>query len=261
MKKISDTELNELAESLNLKDAFFVIDEAHNHFDKNKPVLVWWLSYHRHLHQNIILITQNLSLIDSKYKSFSEHFYKAVPSSLRIFSGSFKYIQYIGSRMYKNEVSGKFSLKFNKDIYALYHSGDNTQSKKVIYKYLALAGGALVLAVFVVYLIVHFMFSKSDKTKEIKNDKNVSRPAVSSKNADSQSMAKTDLSSSGLSITFICQNDICAYNSDEFSTDQIKSFIDKYKLIRISSLHLPQAVYIYKYSAPDDKFKKALNYE
>ena len=79
------------AKKLNLYKALFVIDEAHNFFQTKDDVLVWWLTYHRHLYQDIFLITQNLALIDRKYKPLAEYFYKAVPSSLRLNKKVFKY--------------------------------------------------------------------------------------------------------------------------------------------------------------------------
>jgi len=91
--KASDKELIEKAKELKLYKILFVIDEAHNYFDVNKPVLVWWLTYHRHLYHDIFLITQNLSLINPKYKPLAERFYRAKPISLS-FNKQYFYYKY-----------------------------------------------------------------------------------------------------------------------------------------------------------------------
>ena len=90
-EKSTDEALIEKLKEYNLYNALFVIDEAHHYFDRKDTVLVWWLSYHRHLYHEIILITQNLSLIESKYKAFSEFFYVAKPQSLTLNRSYFKY--------------------------------------------------------------------------------------------------------------------------------------------------------------------------
>ena len=72
--KATDSDMLPIAEELGLKNVLIILDECHNYLDKQNAVLTWWLSYHRHFHQQIYLITQNLSLVHSKYKAFSEFF-------------------------------------------------------------------------------------------------------------------------------------------------------------------------------------------
>lgn len=58
---------------MKLNHCLIVVDEAHNFFNKkNDEILTWWLTYHGHLYQDIILITQDLSLIDTGYKAVAE---------------------------------------------------------------------------------------------------------------------------------------------------------------------------------------------
>ncbi|MDR2904741.1 MAG: zonular occludens toxin domain-containing protein [Helicobacteraceae bacterium] len=148
-----DNELLVVAQDFEIDKALFIIDECHSFFDKDNKVLVWWLSYHRHLYHNILLITQNLGLVNKKYCSFSEFFYSAQASSLRIFSSVFRYKVFTDSRLYKKtEVKG-FTLKFNPQVYSLYHSGQNEQPRKVIFYYLAIALLFFFLT-FLIFLIV-----------------------------------------------------------------------------------------------------------
>ena len=111
--KETDEKILTFLDQKGYKDTLFVIDEAHNIFDKKDIVLVWWLSYHRHLFHELILITQSLSLIESKYKAFSEFFYVAKPRSLVLNRNYFKYNIFCSSRLTKISKSGDIKVKLN----------------------------------------------------------------------------------------------------------------------------------------------------
>lgn len=151
--KVSDEDLIEKCKEYNLYNALFVIDEAHNYFDVKDVVLIWWLSYHRHLFHEIILITQNLSLIESKYKSFSEFFYNAFAQSLTLFKTHFKYNVFCSSRLSQKSKTGTVKIKRNKKVFELYKSGDSINAQNVILKFLLIALFLFVLVFFIFYLI------------------------------------------------------------------------------------------------------------
>lgn len=153
----------------NIHNTLFVIDEAHNFFDVKDSVLVWWLSYHRHLFHEIILITQNISLIESKYKSFSEFFYRAAPQSLTLFKSHFKYFVYCQSRMGANSKTGVIKLKRNKKVFELYQSGDTINAQNIILKYIIYS--------FVIFLFL-FIYIKFFILNNEQIENNVSAPAV-----------------------------------------------------------------------------------
>lgn len=160
-QKKSDDYLVKFFRRLKLKDTLFVIDEAHNYFDTKDKYLVWWLSYHRHFYHEIILITQSLGLIESKYKSFSEFFYVAKPNSLRLFKSHFKYNIFTHSRLTKASAVGSIKIKLNDKVFALYKSGDSIDSKNLVLKYILISLGIFVL------LIGFFYFFISNKTNSI----------------------------------------------------------------------------------------------
>jgi len=122
---ISDDDLNQEASKYHLSKTLIVLDECHNFLSKKDDVLVWWLSYARHLYQEVILITQNLSLVDSKYKAFSEHFYKAFPSSLRISKNKMRYNIYSGDKMYNTQKVGVISISVFSQVFDIYNSGSS----------------------------------------------------------------------------------------------------------------------------------------
>jgi len=167
-----DTKLKEMAKELNILNCLIILDECHNYLDKQDKVLIWWLSYHRHLHHEIILITQNLSLVHSKYKAFSEFFYKAIPTSLRLFSSVMKYNQYPTSRMTNNLKTGVVKIPVYKEIFETYSSGNNHKSKSIIKKF-------LFLFIFLISIpIASIYFYKDSKTKEpepIKNETEIKK--------------------------------------------------------------------------------------
>lgn len=168
-EKKDDEFLIAKCKEFNIYNTLFVIDEAHNYFDVKDNVLIWWLSYHRHLFHEIILITQNISLIETKYKSFSEFFYKASPQSLTLFKSHFKYTVYCQSRMSINSKSGVVKVKRNKKVFELYKSGDSINAQNIILKYILFS-----LILFIcLFLYLKFFILNND---EIEN--NVSVAAV-----------------------------------------------------------------------------------
>jgi len=169
-KKATDGELIAKAEELDIYRTLFVIDECHNFFDKQNKILVWWLTYHRHLYHDIILITQNLGLVHAKYKPLAEAFYRAKPNSLTLVSKYFNYTYFTDSRMTKaSKVNTKKVLK-RQGVFELYHSGDSVDSKNVIKHFLLIALGLTVLLFFLMY---YFYGRKHQEIKE----KSISKPA------------------------------------------------------------------------------------
>ncbi|WP_294931469.1 zonular occludens toxin domain-containing protein [Sulfurimonas sp.] len=173
--KKDDDFLIEKCKEYNIYNALFIVDEAHNKFDADDKVLIWWLSYHRHLFHEIILITQNLTLIRPKYKAFSEFFYKAFPQSLTLFKTHFKYNVYCNSRMALNAKSGSIKIKRNKKVFELYKSGDSINSQNVILKILGFAIGLFIILIFLFYF-----YSESLKSSNTpgQNDLNNTASAV-----------------------------------------------------------------------------------
>lgn len=163
--KATDEELIEKCKEYEVYKTLFVIDEAHNYFDNNDPVLIWWLSYHRHLYQDILLITQNLSLIFSKYKSFSEYFYRAKATTVSLDRNTFKYDVYINSRLSMNARSHTEKLPKIPDVFELYQSGDNVTSSNILLRFFFMSAVALLLLVVLAYL---FFSKDKDDAKEPK---------------------------------------------------------------------------------------------
>ncbi len=208
-RKATDAELIEKAKEFEIYKALFVIDEAHNYFQSRDPVLVWWLTYHRHLYQDIYLITQNLSLIESKYKPLAEYFYKAVPSSLRFSKKVFKYNVFVDQRMYKDTKAKVEKLKLDSEVLSLYHAGDTTKSPNFIKRFIFIA---LFISIFVgifFYYFIHWFFAP-DSTEPVKKHSVLSAPVKKS------IQTSIDFDDSFVLINISCFDSDCEYKNKKF---------------------------------------------
>lgn len=270
--KATDKELIVEAKELNMFECLVVLDECHNYLDTQDKVLIWWLSYHRHIHHQVYLITQNLSLVYSKYKSFSEFFYQAKPSSLKLFKNKMVYNQYTNSRLSQVSKSGVAKLPFVKEIYDSYHSGANQQSENLLKKFALLAVFFLGFLVFMILAIQQYM-TKDIETKE--DPKPINKIIDSNLvNAQFNHVEETrkieDIDNLKL-FKFNCMNNMCYHTFQDLTsikipTNILKSFltdIDKNrKFIELKSKRL----YIYVLENEDrfkflDKSKQGVNNE
>ncbi|MDD2358338.1 MAG: zonular occludens toxin domain-containing protein [Thiovulaceae bacterium] len=245
LDKQPDSVLMIRAVELNLADALFIIDEAHNFFDINNAVLVWWLSYHRHLHQDIILITQNLSLIYRKYLSFGEFFYNAVSSSLRLRGSVFIYHQFTKYQLTKNSHTNTFKIKFNSAVYALYSSGANTQGKKVIQRFIFIA-----VFLFIV-VVLFFKFYSSHLGHSSDSNSTKSNNSIPSNNISNN--INSDF------FTVVCVGFDCSYSGQTLSMLDLNKYQKEFNLYEIKSSSGSGGVVFHTYSRNDAFLKRVFN--
>jgi zona occludens toxin len=241
LSKVPDSELMKRADELKLSNSLFIIDEAHNFFDSANDTLIWWLSYHRHFHQDIMLITQSMQLIYRKYLRFSEFFYRAVPSSLRIRGGVFTYDQFIKWQLFKNSKVDSIKVKFNPDVYALYGSGANTQSKKVIYKFIFIGAGLFLLAA------LGFGLFRSTLSG---SDDNATAKTSNSATLKSSPASSIDRSKS---FTVVCVGFDCSYLGQSISLANLNGYMKQYSLQTVESTMVCDGVFLRTF-ANNDKF-------
>lgn len=236
----NDTQLKEQAKELGLLNALFIIDEAQNYFDRDDKVLIWWISYHRHLGQNIVLLTQSLDLLHNKYKKFSESFLRAIPSSLRLFGSVFRYKRYVGWQMYKNQETATEKLKFNEDVYRLYHSGANQQGKKVIWKFLSFGVLGLVLLVFSFYLI----YKKWSPSEPEKNSSSVSKNTTVSTSAAAPPSPPKIYED----VRLLCGDSSCVYQGVTLTNADVDNLKRKYQmqLLSVTPFSPDFQIYVYR---------------
>lgn len=192
VEKKTDNELIEIAKEMRLYKVLFVVDEIHNYFKaKEDPVLVWWVTYHRHLYQDLYFITQDLSLVNNEYKRVGEKFYRAIDSSKRLFSKRFKYAYFTSYKMYQSDRVNNFNinLPFNQEVFNLYHSGQDSKSKSVV-KFFMVAGLIITLITILSFIyVLNTTFAVPDEYAAASSE-NLS-PQISSVPAASSRVSKT----------------------------------------------------------------------
>ena len=219
-KKEPDSVLIEKAKEFNIYKTLFVIDECHNFFDREDAVLVWWLTYHRHLYHDIFLITQNLALVHSKYKPLAEAFYMARPSSLKLSNKNFQYVYYTDKRLSKDSRVNIVKYPKVKEVFELYHSGDEVKSKNVVLHFVVISA-VLLLILFIAGYYFFATFVPDDH--KAKKDKS-SHPATAVKNrsqssttsvSEGASSASADLSDKRF-VKISCSLSSCTFGSSSF---------------------------------------------
>lgn len=243
--KETDEVLIEKSKEFNIHKTFFVIDECHNYFDVNDPTLIWWLSYHRHLYHDIILLTQNLSLVYTKYKSFSEYFYQAKPTTVVLNRQYLVYDSFISARLSQNSKSGRTKLKKQEEIFDLYQSGDSVYNQNVVLKFLVIS---LVLLAIVITALVLFVNYKQQDAKEQNQKHSIDSPKLHDspqKKAAAPSMQNPINSidyESSIFLTLYCNKTYCFNNQFSISEDVFNHFIKNKEILIIKqkykSLHV-----------------------
>jgi zona occludens toxin len=231
--KATDSELIEKAKEVDLFECLIILDECHNYLDIQDKVLVWWLSYHRHLHQQVYLITQNLALVNSKYKAFSEFFYQAKPSSLKMFKNKMVYTQYTNSRLSQLSKSGVIKIQFIQKIFDSYHSGANQQSENLLKKFAVLAIFFFAFLVLIIYLIQIYMTKDIETpTNKIINSE-LAETALHLNDQQSQ-VAETIEDNEDLKLfKFNCFKNMCNYRFEDKQSIKVPSNILKTFLLNI----------------------------
>lgn len=162
-------------------NSYFIIDEAHNYFDNQDKVKNWWFTYHRHLNHEILLITQNKSLINTQYRNIPEIFIKAQPRSKAISKNVLRYFNYTEYRM-----TQKFStteITINDTYFDLYTSGNKSNQKLVGQKYIFIF---IVFVLSLMFLFTWFIyklyFNNSVPLKEETPTQNITKNETFSQN-------------------------------------------------------------------------------
>jgi zona occludens toxin len=162
-----DDLLQEYCKQNNILDTYFIIDEAHQYFDNQDKVKNWWFTYHRHLNHEILLITQNKSLINTIYRNIPEIFIKAQPRSKAISQNVLRFFLYTEYRMTQKFATTEITV--NKSYFDLYKSGNKSSQKRVGVKYIIYFFiMVFVLLFFFGFLVYKMYFSSPDIKEDIK---------------------------------------------------------------------------------------------
>ena len=201
-----DDILQNYCKEVNILNAYFIIDEAHNYFDNQDKVKNWWFTYHRHLNHEILLITQNKSLINTQYRNIPELFIKAQPRSKAISKNTLRYFNYTDYRMLQ-----KFStteIKINNTYFDLYTSG-NVSNQKLVGKKLII-GFVIFLIAFIlifIYFIYKFWFAVPKYQQKQENTTSQAQPQITKPENNNIDLEKKEVSKK--LFKFTCFENIC----------------------------------------------------
>lgn len=262
-EKADDNKLIELLKDLDLYKALFVIDEIHNFFNNADDVLVWWLTYHRHLYQELYFITQSLSLVAPCYKNVAEFFYKASDSSHRLFSKKFRYSQYTTANLYKKDLIKKLHIDFDEKIFNLYHSGNNGLGKSAVKKFFLIAFVLFIFCFIIFKVIMSFFFTPDTQNIKQPENKISSQAQNSPKNDLSQYVKNFNQNLENkerlLSYYFVftCSYSYCIFENsiNEYDRDLIFKLIHDTRILYRSSKQLTSGLIKYSFLLENDVFK------
>lgn len=129
-----------------------VIDEAQMEFASRNPELLGWLSWHRHLGQDIWLICQHSKMLHSDYVNLAEYEVRSVKS------------QVLNMLVYQYRMGGETfkTIRRRRDpkVFRCYRSFDQSEASKVGFRLLWWAAGLMVVAIGGFCLVQYGFFSK-----------------------------------------------------------------------------------------------------
>jgi len=226
-QQCTDTQLNEKAKEFNLFNCLIVVDEAPHYLTKEKDtVLLWWIEYHRHMYQDIILITPNKARFRTEYRNSIHYFVKSVSAKYRIRKDVYKYAVFSNYSMNKDDFEHFENFKVRKELFSLYQSGKSINGTPIFYKILP------ILVLLLIFLIVYFysfltQFSSDNEVEEIKtvelvnekktnqisNNQNVKKI---SNNEEQKESINSIISFKNESLFKLkCKNDMCYINIED----------------------------------------------
>jgi len=221
-----DEELIKFSKEKDFYKAYFVFDECHGFFENQDKIKIFWLTYHRHIFHEIMLLTQNKALIHSKYRAIIEIFIEAQPRSKKLFDKNLSYKEYSSFTMRKSEMFNKFSIKTNDDIFALYQSGNKSQQKSILIKFILIGVVALIFVI-ILFLNLFSTVSKHavDEAEKIENV--ATHPTLEeSKNTYHNSIKDESISSDLQVYKFLCDSKLgCNVFDSTYSVHYVNKFI------------------------------------
>jgi len=236
-KKMTDDNLIEKSKELKIYKSLFIIDECHNFFDTADKVKIWWLTYHRHLYHDIYLITQNLSLVNAKYKPLAEAFYRAKSSSLTLNKRFFNYMYYTESRMTKASFVNTLKVSKRQEVFKLYKSGDKVESKNVILRFIYIS----IFAFFVLIVLGYFFYHKEFSTPAVSNKHQITKISSSvpvNVSQNSNNVEDNQDVSDLIYMNVTCTTSMCSYKNYYFDVKLLTFAKKHFNLKVINSIRM-----------------------
>lgn len=227
-----------------LGGSFIVWDECQNDLEENDPIWIRFFSYSRHFEIDMILITQDLSLIHRKYKAFMDKFYFGQNASKRFISKTLRYKVYCDSKEFKKFYIETISLKMTKEIHDFYDSGSYDVGKSQFQKFLFIP---VIIIIALYFGISKFLQapqtekSNLDNNSSIQNQnaniplnhmlKNQSLDGTPEDISEPEEIASEKFKEDNVLIELSCNNNYCFIFNSRFNipTSGINAFVVGYE--------------------------------
>lgn len=221
LNEATDTELIEKSKELQLDRALFVIDEAQDYLEDYNKVIRWWLTYHRHLYHDILLLGVDVSQINPKYIKCVNLFLKAKPPFLKFTQKTFTYSKYIKYpfNLKDSKEPGTVSVPKMPEVFELYHSGDKVEAPNVVMKFLI---GGIALFILLFFGFMWFVDSKTPDKETDASDETLKPITRTTSSNHVKHVKKVDHSNLKY-FKIVCQNnDICLIKNKNIPLAVIK---------------------------------------
>jgi len=222
-EKQPDSVLIEEAKKLGLYNCLIVLDESAHYLTKPvDEVIVWWFTYHGHIHQDLHFISQHVDQIPSDYLKNGEFFYKVYPPSKAIFQNKFSLGLYSCIKFYKTCKTQDITIPFVQAVGDLYISGKKAPRKSILKKYIYIFIAVLMFLAFSIYNMMDFQDQVIKDNIQEDNTTQVTKIIQKSKSSSSSSSQKDKNVSNNNEVTFFddletlafvkfnCIKDICS---------------------------------------------------
>ena len=202
--------------------SFIVWDECQNDLQSLSadPIWIRFFSYHRHFDMNILLVTQDATLIHRRYRAFISRFYLAQNPAKRLISTTLRFKEYTDLRAYDKYFIKSISLKMNQEVHNFYDSGEKKVEKSVFLNKIVPVLVIIAVMIFVFFYFFQDKYNEPKKTnihhtKKITHDTN-STVKRKSHHRDNSDNSDTPILSSKHVIFFTCNNSNCRLKNSSF---------------------------------------------
>ena len=213
--------------------SYIVWDECHNDLQgdgvssRSDPIWVRFFSYHRHFNIDIILITQDISLLHRKYKPFIAKYYFGQNPAKRFTTKTLKFKIYTDAREFEKFYIETIQVPMKKEVFEFYDSGEYNPDKSLLLKKLLPA----VLLIMSLIAFFYFVFNKKE-TVTHQEQKNVTlqhnKKDINATDEDFKDEEEYQRDSSDHIIFFTCNTVTCSMKNSSFiiPLDDMNTFAD-----------------------------------
>jgi len=243
-----------------------VLDDAtHEVEHKNKSALKIWVrffSYHRHFDMDILLITQDVSLVHRRIKSFISRYYFGQNPAKRFTSTTLKFKVYTDSREFQKYYIETINLKMQKEIHDFYDSGEYKPAKSLLLAKLFMPF-FLIFGVFVAYNLFFSSSTKQDTSFSADTSLPHQQQINDLNNTDQDINEDGVFEDTNHLMQFYCSLETCSMRNSSFviPLSSMKTFCDSVGIEILFSSKLDNYYSLVVVKAPESIYNDLMRFE